>query len=209
MVSKDRFLLSVAACSLLLAFASVATVLGREKPHYWSERTPLAASHNYLLALKQNDLVQAYDYLSPTLEGYPSLEEFIEQIRNSNRGKHLSFALMLELSDVGEQALVEVRVWERRFLGGDLELMFGPLEGIHEGVYMGRDHIPQDVLNEIMNRDWDNNPELFKYLPAKSISDGHFIRSFEIYLQQENGAWKIVGSQNYWYQCWEQADGCE
>ena len=209
MVGKDRFLLSVAAGSLLLAFASVVTVLGRGKPHYWSERTPLAASHNYLLALKQNDLVQAYDYLSPTLEGYPSLEEFIEQIRNSNRGKHLSLALMLELSDVGEQELVEVRVWERRFLGGALELMLGPNEGVHEGIYFGRDHIPEDVFNEIINRDRENNPEPFKYWPAKSISDGHFIRSFEMQLQQENGAWKIVGSQTYWMLCWEQADGCE
>ena len=93
--------------------------------------------------------------------------------------------------------------------GGALELMLGPNEGVHEGIYFGRDHIPEDVFNEIINRDRENNPEPFKYWPAKSISDGHFIRSFEMQLQQENGAWKIVGSQTYWMLCWEQADGCE
>lgn len=209
MVGKNKFILSVAVGSLLIAFASVATVLGRGKPHYWSERTPLAASHNYLLALKQNDWVQAYDYLSPTLEGYPSLGEFIEQLEGGTRGEHLSFAHMLELGNVGEQGLVEVRVWERRFLGGALELMLGTHEGVYEGIYFGRDYIPEAVLNEIMNRDWDNSPEPFKFRSTRSISDGHFIRSFEMHLQQENGDWKIVGSQTYWMRCWDRADGCE
>ncbi len=207
MLGKGRLLLTVAAGSLLLVFASAATVLGREKPHYWPEGTPLAAAHNYLLAFKQDDLARAYTYLSPTMGGYPTIDEFVEQI-SRGRGEHLSFAIMLELNDVGGQEPVMVRVWERRFLGGSLELMFGPHEGVHEGIYGGRDHIPEDVLDELLNRDWENNGP-FIHWPTKSISNGHFTRSFEMYLQQENGAWKIVDSQNYWNHCWDQAEGCE
>lgn len=209
MRGMEKFLLGVAVFSLLLAGVSLAIVLIQEKPQYWPEGTPLATAHNYLLAFKQDDLARAYGYLSPTLDGYPpSVDEFIEQLSNVSRGKHLSFALMLELNGSGENETIVVRAWERRFLGGPLELIFGLPKGTFEGVYIERAHFPEDVLEEIKNRDWtaDSN---FSYSPTKFIPDGHFIRSFDIQLQQENGIWKIVGSQSSWLGRWDVANGYE
>ena len=210
MCGMEKTFLGVAVFSLLLSGASLSIVFIREEPQYWPEGTPLATAHNYLLAFKQDDLLRAYSYLSSTLDGYPpSVEEFIEQISNCSRGDHLSYALTLELDDTGQAETVVVRVWERRFLGGPLELIFGPPKGMFEGVYMGREHIPEDVLEEMFNRDRATDSTPLVFYPTKFIPDGHFIRSFDMQLQQENGVWKIVGSQTYWLSCWDLANGCE
>ena len=210
MRSMGKSLLGVAVFSLLLAGVSMAIVFIREKPQYWPDGTPLATAHNYLLAFKQDDLTRAYGYLSPNLDGYPpSVEEFIEQISNCSRGDHLSFALTLELVDSGQAETVVVRARERRFFGSPLELIFGSPKGTFEGVYHDRENIPEDVLEEMLNRDWTANSKPFVYYPTKFIPDGHFIRSFDMQLQQENGVWKIVGSQTYWLRCWDVANGCE
>lgn len=210
MRSMEKSLLGIAIFSLLLAGANLAIVFIREEPQYWSEGTPLATAHNYMLAFKQDDLTRAYGYLSPSLNGYPpSVDEFIEQIRNCSRGEHLSFALTLELDDSGQAETVVVRAWEWRLLGGPLELIFGLPKGTFEGVYHDRAHIPEDVLEEMFNRDWTANSKPFVYHPTKFIPDGHFVRSFDMQLQQENGVWKIVGSQTYWLGCWDHPDGCE
>jgi hypothetical protein len=203
----DKWLFGITAFSLLLVATSLALVLIREKPQYWPEGTPLATAHNYILAFKQKDLARVHSYLSPTLEGYPpSVNELINQISKSSSCGHLSFALKLELNGTGEDETAEVRVWERRFFGNPLELIFGFQKGIFEGVYFGRDHIPEEVLEKILTLERD---ERFTYFPTKIIPDGHFIRSFDMQLQLENGDWKIVDSQCYWLRCWEVVNGCE
>ncbi len=41
------------------------------------------------------------------------------------------------------------------------------------------------------------------------FSGGQYRRTFEMRLQQEAGAWKIVGSDSYWASCWDKTAGCD
>jgi hypothetical protein len=71
MNTSDKWLVGIVAGAVLLVCVAVAVTLLRPKPAYRSEATPAGVTHNYLLALKQQQYARAYGYLSPRLPGYP------------------------------------------------------------------------------------------------------------------------------------------
>src|SRR5262245_57084040 len=117
MKSTDKFLIGIVIGVIVLIGIAFAVVLLRPQPTYQAEDTPEGVAHNYLLALQQEDYARAYNYLSPSLEGYPaSADEFKEDIDRQGWQFHEladgSTTLAIESShQTGEQA--EVSVQER------------------------------------------------------------------------------------------------
>ena len=123
MKTTDKFLIGIVLGIVLLVVVAFAVAFFRPKPAYQSEDTPEAATHNYLLALRQEDFKRAYGYLSPTMEGYPaSVETFTKNIRDSSWSFRLNeqevSLEVLSSRTIGERVIVTVR--ETRFNQGGL-----------------------------------------------------------------------------------------
>ena len=75
MKDTDRFLLGMVAGILALVVVAFVLVLRQPEPTYRDDDSPAAAVHNYLLATHRKEFERAYEYLSPTVAGYPETEE--------------------------------------------------------------------------------------------------------------------------------------
>ncbi len=79
MKGSDKYLIGIVVGIALLVIVAFVVVLARPEPEYRDDDSPDAVVHNYLLALRKDDYQRAYEYLSPTLDGYPeNLDTFIE-----------------------------------------------------------------------------------------------------------------------------------
>jgi hypothetical protein len=85
MKGVDKTLIGIVAAIILLVIAAFTVALLRPKPTYQPEDTPEGVTHNYLLAIQQEDYTRAYSYLSPNIPGYPNTEsEFVGDLENHN-----------------------------------------------------------------------------------------------------------------------------
>jgi hypothetical protein len=122
MKSTDKFLVGIVVGVILLVAVAFVVTLIQPVPTYQTEDTPEGVVHNYLLALQKGDYQRAYNYLSPTLEGYPaSVDRFTEDVKDSRWRFRLDADVTLAVDSAevtGSRAMVEVR--ESRFYSGDL-----------------------------------------------------------------------------------------
>lgn len=119
----DRYLAGIVLGILLLVGVAFGTTLLRPQPAFEPDGPPEAATHNYLLALRQADYDRAYGYLSPDIAGYPATSEgFARDIRENRwdfRLDESSITLDIVSTQVnGDRATVTVR--ETRFVQGGL-----------------------------------------------------------------------------------------
>jgi hypothetical protein len=70
--STDPFLLAIVVGALALVVAALLAVAFQQPATYRADTLPTDVAHNYLLALRQNDLPRALGYLSPTLPCRPA-----------------------------------------------------------------------------------------------------------------------------------------
>lgn len=112
MTNSDKFLIGIVAGIILLVVAAFVIILTRPEPVYQAEDEPENVAHNYLLALQKEDYEHAYDYLSPTLEGYPSsVQNFRRDVLASSWIFHLDIDTILSIKSAriaGQQAVVTV-----------------------------------------------------------------------------------------------------
>ena len=118
MKTTDKFLTGIVIGIVVLVVVAFAFALLRPEPAYLPDGTPDAAAHNYLLALQQSDYERAYQYLSPSLRGYPeSAEEFATNVEDNSWNFRLDQgSVSLEVTSTavtGNRATV--RVLETRF----------------------------------------------------------------------------------------------
>jgi hypothetical protein len=124
MKNIDKFLLGIIAGIILLVGVAFVVALGRPKPTYQPEATPEGVAHNYLFAIQQEDYTRAYNYLSPSLEGYPtSADKFSEDLNDYawqvRELKNQSVTLAVDSTRfVDDRATVTIR--ETHFYRGDL-----------------------------------------------------------------------------------------
>lgn len=124
MKNTDKFLIGIIVGAVLLVGVAFIVALMRPKPSYQPEDTPEGVAHNYLFALQQGDHKRAYNYLSPTLTGYPAsadkfatdLDKYAWQLNDLNKG---SVALTVESARLSDDR-AEVSVKETRFYQGGL-----------------------------------------------------------------------------------------
>lgn len=115
MKGTDKFLVGIVAGIVLLVGATlVVAFLRPNQPAYQADDTPEGVAHNYLLALQLEEYERAYEYLLPTLPGYPdSLDAFKREIEDRRwnfgyDGDDVSLAI--ESVDVsGDRAKIVVR----------------------------------------------------------------------------------------------------
>ena len=88
----DRWLLIIVAAIVLIVVVALVVVLTRPAVEYLPEGTPEATVHNYLLALQKEDFERAHSYLSPTLPGYPGVDEFEDQLQERWRYRNVNGA---------------------------------------------------------------------------------------------------------------------
>ena len=115
MKGTDKFLVGIVAGIVLLVGAVlVVAFLRPNQPAYQPDDMPEGVAHNYLLALQLDEYERAYEYLLPTLPGYPdSLDAFERDIDdrrwNFGYGGH-DVSLAIESVDVrGDRATIVVR----------------------------------------------------------------------------------------------------
>lgn len=122
MKTTDKLLTGIVVGVVLLVVVAFGVALLRPKPAYQLDDTPEGVTHNYLLALKQEDYARAYGYLSPDLRGYPTTyEDFLADIGDytGRFGWNTSSSLTIVSTRLsGEVVLVTVR--ERTFSNGGL-----------------------------------------------------------------------------------------
>src|SRR3990172_7942266 len=81
MKNSDRILFAIVAGVIVLVVVAFVVAFTRPEPAYQSEDSPEGITHNYLLALQQEDYERAYGYLSSELPHYPrDLDKFIADI---------------------------------------------------------------------------------------------------------------------------------
>lgn len=124
MKGTDRFLIGIVTAVVVLVVVVLALALLRpNQPTYQPDDTPEGVAHNYLLALQLQEYERAYEYLLPTLPGYPhSLDSFQRDVEK-NRWSFGSYdddvSLAVESTNVsGDRATVVVR--RTRFTRGGL-----------------------------------------------------------------------------------------
>ncbi|MBW8012441.1 MAG: hypothetical protein FVQ83_14595 [Chloroflexi bacterium] len=121
MKGTDKFLIAIVVGVIILAAAAIGVALMQSEAAYLSDDTPEGVTHNYLLAIQNEDYERAYSYLSPDLIEYP--EDVIEFKRDINlnlfifRQNTSNTIEILSSSIYGENADVEVR--ETSFHQGD------------------------------------------------------------------------------------------
>lgn len=125
MKSLDKFILGIIGAVTLLVLIAFTVAFFQPKPTYQSDATAEGVAHNYLFALKQNDFVRAYGYLSPQLKGYPeSVEAFENDIRtnrwNFGKGENTQPTLEVLSTTIQPNDRARVTVQERRFYQGGL-----------------------------------------------------------------------------------------
>lgn len=84
MKGTDRFLIGIVAGIAVLVVVVLALALLRpNQPGYQLDDTPEGVAHNYLLALQLEEYERAYDYLSPSLLGYPAdVDVFVRHVQD-------------------------------------------------------------------------------------------------------------------------------
>jgi hypothetical protein len=111
----DKFLIGIVAAVVVLVGAVLALALLRpNQPTYQPDDTPEGVAHNYLLALQLDEFERAYEYLLPTLPGYPdslgAFERDVEDFRWSFDHDRDDVSLAIESVDVsGDKAKILVR----------------------------------------------------------------------------------------------------
>jgi len=156
MKNTDKFLIGIIVGIVVLIVVAFVLTMVQPEPAYQAEDTPEGVTHNYLLALQNQDYDRAYEYLSPSLPNYPKdLDAFIRDVERydyqfrTNGGSTLS----VQSSDIrGDRATV--KVLESRFYGRGL---------------------------------FDSSQEF---------------NNFNMNLKLENGDWKLISSDFYFYWCW-------
>jgi len=84
MKKTDKFLIGIVVGIVILIVAAFIITFTRPQATYQAEDTPQGVAHNYLLALEKHEYERAYQYLSPTLKGYPdSPSKFASDIENN------------------------------------------------------------------------------------------------------------------------------
>jgi hypothetical protein len=122
MKQTDRFLLAIIAGVVVLVVVALAVALTRTPQGYVPDTTPGGAAQNYVLAIKQDDNVRAYSYLSPDLTGYPpTVDDFVADIDARYSWQFNRDAATIS---VGEERITDdravVTVSETRFYDGGL-----------------------------------------------------------------------------------------
>lgn len=122
MKSTDKFLIGIVTGILLLVAVALAIALTRPEATYLPEDSPENVTHNYLLALNQENYERAYAYLSPTVKNYPStIEQFVSDVETDDWffRKNQNVSLEVESARLtGDLAVVAVN--ESRFAGNGL-----------------------------------------------------------------------------------------
>ncbi len=164
MKTTDKWLLIIVSGIVLLVIAAFVITLTRPEANYLPDDFPGNAAHNYLLAVQNEDYPRAYEYLSPTLTGYPaSAAEFEQDIRE--------------------------RPWSFR---DDYEVR---LKVLVEDVIETNDRAYVDVQES-------------RFYQNSIFSSSQSIRTFEMKLQFEYNAWKILDADRYFINCWKNKNGC-
>jgi len=122
MKAADKLLIGIVVSIGLLVVVAFVVVLTQPEPEYLNSDLPEAIVHNYLLALRKGEYKRAYEYLSPSLKGYPeSVEVFEDDVNDSysfDFDKH-DVTIDTQSSTIrGNSATVEVL--ETSFTGGGL-----------------------------------------------------------------------------------------
>jgi hypothetical protein len=122
MKSTDKILLGIVIGIVALVAVAFAVTLLKPDPTYRGEATPEDVAYNYLLALQKEDYDRAFDYLSPTLKGYPqSADSLAITVYKNQYTFPLDQTVTLEIDSadiLGDLAFVKVR--ETRYYGGGL-----------------------------------------------------------------------------------------
>ena len=128
----DWFLLGIAGSAILLVTVALVIAVTTPDPTYESEDTPAGVAHNYLFALRHDDLERAYFYIYPSIKNYPvSSSEFTELAMHNrwilDKDRDGNATLHVESSTIkGDFATVYVR--EARFFS---EGLFNNGQDIH------------------------------------------------------------------------------
>ena len=120
MKSENKFILwlSVGIISLIgLTFWIIQNI---GEVTYINENTPEAVTHDYILALHEEDYGKAYTFISQNLENYPNtLGEFLQEMTNYRwRRENIDSFLMEDVTITGTEAIVIVSVVE--YYQGDI-----------------------------------------------------------------------------------------
>ena len=75
-----RYLLFIVISSIVVVMIALIMVRNSPKPSYMVELSPKGVAHNYLLSIQENDYVQAYEYLSSQISGYPDSADAFEDL---------------------------------------------------------------------------------------------------------------------------------
>lgn len=122
MKGADKLLIGIVAGIGLLVVVAFVVVLAQPEPEYQNADSPEAIVHNYLLALRQGDYERAYEYLSPSLKGYPKSAEVFEDDINDSYSFHLDkrdVTIDTQSSTIRSNTAT-VEVLETSFSGGGL-----------------------------------------------------------------------------------------
>jgi hypothetical protein len=122
--STDKYLVCIVLGSIVLIITALVMVRNSPNPSYMVELSPKGVAHNYLLSIQENDYIQAYEYLSSQIDGYPdSADDFEDLVVSSpwefkvddNDNIQLE---VIEVDVVDERARVLIR--ETRFYSGGI-----------------------------------------------------------------------------------------
>ena len=122
MKGTDKFLITIVVGVIILAAAAIGVVLMQPEAEYLLDDMPEGVTHNYLLAIQNEDYERAYSYLSQDLLDYPhDVIEFQKDINNYSywfRQNTSNTIEILTTNIYGNIADVEAR--ESTFYQGEL-----------------------------------------------------------------------------------------
>lgn len=108
----DRWLLGIVGGAVLLIIVALVVVFTRSEPAYRTGNSPADVVFNYILAVKQGNYERAYQYLSPSLPGYPaSVQTMRRQLAPAfaaDTENDVSYAVVDPVID-GDRATITVR----------------------------------------------------------------------------------------------------
>lgn len=121
-MKSDKLLIGIIAGIVLLVVIALVVTLARPEDTYQLQNTPESVTHDYLLALKNDDLDIAYSHLSSTIPGYPAtVSIFTRDVQNhewSFRENRTTSIAINSAMIKGNRATVTVG--ESSFRGGDI-----------------------------------------------------------------------------------------